>query len=195
VTTGLVALAEYPLVDLLLGEEKETSWPKAIMDSLRGKQFKAMPSSLQEKLVDYLAQGGRLFVSGAYVGSDLMKGKKADDGDVNFGRRALKFDWTADHAAVTGYVSAADTTIFPKNFSFHFNTVLNDSIYAVEAPDAIDPVEGSRTILRYRENQYSAAIAYRKKHGVVVFGFPFETIVTAAARDRVMRGVLDYLRP
>jgi len=194
VTAGLVSLPEYRCVDLILGEEKETSWPKAMMDSLRGKQFKAIPPGLQEKLADYLRQGGRLFASGAYIGSDLMKGKKTDHEDVRFGRNSLKFDWTADHAAATGSIVAVDTTLFPKNFSFRFNTVLNDSIYAVEAPDAIDPIEGSRTILRYSENQYSSAVAYRKEYGVVVFGFPFEAILGAADRDRVMRAVLDYLR-
>ncbi len=193
VTAGLVSLADYAVVDLILGEEKETSWPKAGMDSLRGTSFKAIPAELQRHITDYFKQGGRLFASGAYIGSDLMKGKKTDHEDVLFGRQSLKFDWTADHAAVTGSIAAVDTTLFPKNFSFRFNTVLNDSIYAVEAPDAIDPFEGSRTILRYSENQYSAAVAFRNEYGVVVLGFPFEAILGAVDRDRVMRAVLDYL--
>jgi hypothetical protein len=74
-----------------------------------------------------------------------------------------------------------------------YNTELNDSIYAVEAPDALYPFGGSETILRYFENRMGAGIGYKKDYGVVVMGFPFETILGEETRNIIMKKVLEYL--
>ncbi len=83
--------------------------------------------------------------------------------------------------------------IFPNNEVIKFNTELNSEIYAVEAPDAIGPVNGSINILRYKENDTSAGILYKEEYGVVAIGFPFECILESKERDKVMRNILNYL--
>ena len=64
--------------------------------------------------------------------------------------------------------------------------------YRVEAPDAIRPFNGAETIVRYRENSFSAGTAFSGDYKVVAFGFPFETIKTDWAKHRVMKALLDY---
>jgi len=70
---------------------------------------------------------------------------------------------------------------------------LNDSIYNAEAPDAIKPINGSNTLLRYTENYFSAAVGYASKYSVVAFGFPFETISTDADRSKIMGAILKFM--
>jgi hypothetical protein len=48
-------------------------------------------------------------------------------------------------------------------------------------------------LLRYNENEFSAAVGFSEGRGVVVFGFPFETINDDIKRNEVMKAVLDYL--
>jgi carbamoylphosphate synthase large subunit len=62
----------------------------------------------------------------------------------------------------------------------------------VEAPDALYPFDGSETIFRYSENYFSAGIGYKKDYGVIVLGFPFETILKDSDRDRLMNLMLKY---
>jgi len=74
-----------------------------------------------------------------------------------------------------------------------FNTSFNDSIYKVEAPDELGSVKGSEVLLRYSENNFSAAVGYKEKYGVVSLGFPFETILGEKQRNMLMKSVLNYL--
>lgn len=75
-----------------------------------------------------------------------------------------------------------------------FNTHYDALIYRVDAPDAIKPaLPGSATILRYRENDFSAGVAYAGHHRTVILGFPFETILSAEDRARTMQQILKFL--
>ena len=105
-------------------------------------------------------------------------------------RSWLKFDWQTDHAAVNGDLFCVDSLFLPRFEKFSFNTKARSDIYTVESPDAIDPVPGAKTILRYAENRFSAATAYFGSYSVIVFGFPFETIVGEARRNQVMQAVI-----
>ncbi|MCU7496186.1 MAG: xanthan lyase [Ignavibacteria bacterium] len=188
-----VSLKNYKLADLILGEEKETPWQKKIVDSLRGPQFKAFPAELQKAVSEYLISGGNMFISGAYIASDLYRNKTKDNPDVQFARKVLKIALDTDHASHNGEVFTVQSSKISMPEKFGFNTDLSSKMYAVEAPDAINPLGGSQTILRYGENSFSAAVAYRKDYGLVLFGFPFESILGQKERDSIMAGVLSYL--
>ena len=82
---------------------------------------------------------------------------------------------------------------FPQDTTIEFNTSLNEDIYSVEAPDAIGAVNGSKTLLRYSENRFSAGIGYKNQYGIIAFGFPFETIISEGSRTQLMRSILTYL--
>jgi len=185
----------YPVIDLILGEEKETRHVRAEMDSLYGASYKTFPEQMKRALRNYLAGGGNLFVSGAYIASDLFARAKQPYPDPLFATEILRYFWVTNHAVKTGGVVPAHGTdsliVLPGKFAF--NTDYDAEIYRVEAPDAIGPANGARTILRYEENGFSAATAYKNEYGIVAFGFPFETIKGQHQRNAVMKGVLDFL--
>ncbi len=193
VIDGNVDLIKYKFIDLILGEQKSTHWQKAIEDSIKGIRFKTFPLGLQQKITEYCQSGGNIFISGSYVASDLFSKDPRDSSDIKFAENILKYKLDTDHASKTGEVFSDDQSFLPKFDTFNFNTGLNNKIYATTAPDAIEKINGSKTILRYKENQFPAATAYKNKYGVVVFGFPFETILEQKVRDEVMKSVLEYL--
>jgi hypothetical protein len=192
VAEGLVSLTGVPFVDLILGEQKATRWHRRQLDSLRGIPFRAFPRVFQELISAYCGAGGTLFVSGAYPGTDLFASPGADSTDVRFALEVLKINLATDHASRTGFVRPARASFFPDTLRIRFTTELSPDVYQVEAPDAVVPAGGSTTVLRYAENQFSAATAYRGTGGVVVFGFPFETIADAWTRRDVMRSILEF---
>ncbi|HEX2866473.1 MAG TPA: N-acetylmuramoyl-L-alanine amidase [Ignavibacteriales bacterium] len=188
-----VNLKNFSITDLILGKQKETPWQKAIEDSLRGRQFKTFPAKLQKAVTDYLQSGGNIFISGSYIGTDLCKNKGKEDPDVQFASKVLKFTLDADHASKNGEVETTASSKLQLPEKFSFNTELSSSMYGVEAPDAINPLGGSQTILRYGENSFPAGVAYKKACGIVLFGFPFESVLTEKERNSIMAGVLNYL--
>ncbi|HEX9971969.1 MAG TPA: fibronectin type III domain-containing protein, partial [bacterium] len=193
---GLVDFRNYKIIDLILGEEKTTDFPapnsKCNTNMEINENYKIFPERLKNKIKTFLNSGGNLFLSGAYIGSDLVGSKDTTQNDLQFAKEVLKIDWQTNHAAVTGKVSSVDSLFIQSTEVFHFNTEYHPDLNAVESPDAIDPVKGAKTILRYAENRFSAATAYLgNDYSVIVLGFPFETIVDESWRNRVMRAVLS----
>ncbi len=187
---GTVDANPYRSLDLILGEQTTTPWPKPT----RAPQFEALPAALRDALDRFCGSGGGLFVSGSYVGTDVFKGQPEDAPGPAFARETLGIQWRTDHAATTGGLVSPNDTLLPKGTTFQFTTEVDPAIYAVEAPDAIEPADSTgATVLRYTENNMSAAVASRGACPAVVFGFPFETILTREDRDAVMRAVLRYL--
>ncbi len=181
----------YTLLDIILGEEKEVPGPKAFSP----RDFRTFPKAFQEKIRDYTQSGGNLFLSGAYVGFDLFDNGN-DSLDMQFGEEVLKYRFRTDHAVRTGKLSvvAQDVFQFSNTQILEFNTRYHPSIYKVESPDAIEPSSPEAvTILRYAENNTSAAIAASGASNIVVFGFPFETILSNTSRNEVMASVLKFL--
>ena len=184
---GEVDLSKYKMVDFIFGEEKKTSAPK-----YKNKiEFEVFPISLREKITAYLNGGGKIFLSGAYLGTDLYS--DVDSSGIHFANDVLKFKLKTGHAAKTGKVFSVADNFYPTKNIIEFNTTFNDSIYKVEAPDELGAVKESEVLLRYSENNFSSAIGYKDKYGVVAFGFPFETILGENNRVTIMNSVLKYL--
>ncbi len=187
VINGNVDLNDYKFVDFIFGEQKKTPSPK-YLDQI---EFEVYPKPLREKINSYLKNGGKLFLSGSYIGSDLYS--DSDSSGIRFANDILKYKLKTGHAVKTGGIYSVDNKFLSLKNNFNFNTDYNDSIYKVEAPDEIGPVDGSNVLLRYSENQFSAAIGYKENYGVVSFGFPFETILGENNRIAVMKSILNYL--
>jgi hypothetical protein len=190
VMDDMIDLKKYKMIDLILGEEKKTHWQKPYADSINGIEFEAFPAKLQKRLFDYLVKGKNLFISGAYVASDLFS--NGNEESIEFGKKVLHMSLETDHAARTGEVTPTRSSFLKNIAGFQYSNELNDSIYAVEAPDEIAPQNGAETILRYSENLFSAAIGFKDNYGIVVFGFPFETILKPEAKDEVMKAIIKY---
>jgi hypothetical protein len=187
-------LDRYQFVDLILGKEKETHWPRAFGDTINHVQFRTIPAKLQQVIGEFCSRGGKLFLSGAYIGADLFSHPKEDSVSIKYAWKVLHFDWSTDHASRSGAVYSANGSLLPKNMQLSFNVGFRRDIYTVESPDAIIPMEGGEQLLRYSENQFGAAVGYRKNYSLVVMGFPFETILDPYLRTELMRGVLRYLK-
>lgn len=190
VEDGYVNLNNYKIADLILGEQKSSPAYKGNSDSLGNLQYKTFSARLQNKLKSFLNNNGNLFVSGAYVASDIYLNGSSED--KKFLNDVLKIKFEAVKASKDGRVYPIDKTILSNIKEINFNTELNDSIYAVEAPDAISSVNGSNIFLRYKENEFGAAVAYKNNYSVVTFAFPFETILEESYRAKIMKAILNY---
>ena len=188
---GLYNNKNYVLIDIIAGEEKSTPYPKKYENDTKGVQFKLFTKSMQKQIKNYLNKGGNVFISGAYIGSDVFRSEFADSLDIKFVQNKLKYNMASCFGSKTGNVKSVNNY---QNISFKFNTELNDKIYAVEAPDAIMPINGSQTIFRYADNEYSAGIGFKDGYGVVALGFPFETILEKEKRDELIRSIVNYLK-
>jgi len=179
----------YCAADLIFGEEKTTF---SVSDS-SSKDFQIYAPEFILSLEKMKAAGLPLFISGSYIGTDLqMTGDTAIQSKV---KALLHFKHRSDHAVRNGYIYATDIAQPSFTGSYTFNTSDNSSVYAAEAPDAIEPADKeSFTAFRYRENNTSAAVMYRGKPGIVVMGFPFETIINALERDELMKELLNFLK-
>ena len=84
-----------------------------------------------------------------------------------------------------------------KDFSrgeYRFNDEYRPDRYIVESPDALKPVgAGAFAVMRYVENDRTAAVACEAQGRTFVVGFPFEAILSRTERDRLMRDALRFL--
>jgi hypothetical protein len=190
-----IDLKAFDAVDLILGKEKEISMARGYFK----KQFKTYTQLMQERLAAYCADGGNVFVSGAFLASDLWDKVAPVKEEIEFAEQVLGYTWRTGQASMLGNVRSVAT---PKdvnmNFTgnYRFYDVPNEVSYVVESPDAIEPVKGHKnnyTIMRYNENNLSAAVAYQgKKQRTVVMGFPFESIKREADRNRLIQQIMVF---
>ena len=139
----------------------------------------------QKYLAKLVADGGKLFISGSDIGLDL------DDKDHGraFYRDTLKAKFVADKANTYEVVGAAGGIFDGLKFALD-NGALS---YDVNAADVIAAEDGADVALTYANGAGAAGVVWtgaNKKGAVVTFGFPFESITTAAERAEVMRRVL-----
>ena len=173
VSTGRVQLNRYPVVDLLLGLERN--------DGHSLNLYKTFDPSMQKALTGYTRQGGRLLVSGAYTVSDMMT-----DQEQQFMARVLHCQYGGISQAPTNEVNGLGTTMY-----FYKN--LNEDHYAATSTDILHPINAAFTAMQYADG-YGAATAYKGSDcSVFVMGFPFECIKTHQKRSSIMQGILNYL--
>lgn len=192
VEDGAVSLNDYTTVDLILGKECQTKMGRGGITPL---QYKTFSQPMQNAITAYCGQGGNIFVSGAFVGTDLWDNRLAasEEADKKFATDVLKYKWRVGQAARTGRVKtvASPFPMLTGNYTYH--NELNGESYVVEAPDAIEPAaKDAYTVMRYSESNLSAGVAYQGEYKTYIMGFPFETIRTACERDALMDAILKF---
>jgi hypothetical protein len=185
------------IADLILGKQKEIKRGTGAY----GTAYKTFPAELQARLRSYTSAGGSVFVSGAYVASDLwdneFSSKEVAKRDQDFARDVLGYNWRVGQASVTGEAYQVPTHF--KAFTtgdYKFSNELNADCYAVESPDSFYPVDTNKcnTFMRYTENNLVAGTALNGDgYNAVVLGFPFETISDSSARNTLMGEILNFL--
>ena len=191
VLNGDIMLNNYKSVDLILGKQKQTF----VGNAKKTPDFKTFPLALQQSLENYCQQGGSLFVSGAYIGSDLCESINSQPSERLFLEKVLKFRYQTSHASTGGGVKVVSSPlrVFRKMDFSYFNQP-NSEAYYVESPDAIEPVvDESYCICRFTENNRSTAVAYAGLYKVCSFGFPFEAIQLEKDRNVLMDEILTFL--
>jgi hypothetical protein len=174
ITGGQVKLTDYKYVIWLSGEE-----------SVKDETFSAAE---QSAVSSYLAANGKLFVTGSELGFDLVGNNKG----VSFFNNTLHAGYAADDAN-TYTASGAAGSIF-SGISLTFDNGKGD-MYGVDSPDKLSASSGSTIAMSYTgAGSGGAAVQYSTAAGqrVVVMGFPFESITTAANRNAVMKSVLNF---
>ena len=179
---------EFGIIDLIYGEEKSTPF---FGDTSRI-DFRIYTPGFMDRITKVTADGKSVFMSGAYVGSDLITDR--DSTALKFAEKILHFSPRTGHAVRTGKVYATDYARPHFDGSFTFNTEYSPEFYTVEAPDAIEASgTGSVCAFRYSENNSSAGTAFRGRYNIVITGFPFESIPDRGERDKLMKQILDFL--
>lgn len=194
--TQAPASADAQIVDLILGKQKEIKQGRGVY----GTRFKTFPTALQNKIKAMTAAGTSIFISGAFVATDLWDNPNSDaataKADQAFATEVLGYHWRVDQASVTGQAYEVQSRFRAFNGGeYDFANTLGPDCYAVESPDSFYPADDKKgaTIMRYTENNLIAGTAFDNyAYRTVVIGFPFETVKTDAARAGLMRQVLDF---
>ena len=171
-----VAMGGYACVWWMLGDESTTD--------------EALSQQEQLRIQDYLAAGGKLFISGAELLWDI--GNKANQiNDRSFVTNYLYADYGSDGASGNGYgfTGAAATPFANVGGSFDNGS---GGTYNVLYPDVLTARTGASVVMRYGTGTVAATMrqgtfgAGSTPGTVIVCGFPFETITTAANRQAVV---------
>ena len=186
VEAGAIDLSDYDIVDWISGEEATATV--------------SFTSLEQTSIMDYLEQGGRIFISGSEIGYDLEASGSASD--VSFYRNYFKADYISDDAQSYA-MNGMSAGIFSGMSAITFDNGSHGT-YDVDYPDGIKPFGGSINSLRYDGVDYTsvggAGIQYLGSFGestalggIVYLGVGFEAIYPESARIAMMSAVLDYL--
>ena len=174
VENGTVTLEDYPVVDYILGMEKE--------DPAHKVYYKTFSSAMQRIITSYCQSGGNLFVSGAYVGSDMS----GTQGNREFTEKILKYGYQ------NSMTDKSSNRINGLGRTITIPRMPNETSYAVPAPDCIVPVDTAFPVFTYVPGNQSAGIAYKGNYRTFVLGFPFESIQSEADRATIMAGILGF---
>jgi hypothetical protein len=186
-TSSETNTSTFNIVDLICGEEKSTPY----FNDTSIVNYKIYTPELMKKLKELTQSGVNIFLSGAYVGSDLLPA--GDSVKIKFASDVLHFKWRTGHAVKNGEVYATDYAKPVFSDTLFFNTGFSDRIYSVESPDAIEP-SGKESIcaFRYSETNASAGVVFRGKYKTVILGFPFETILSEKEREKLMYQIINF---
>ncbi len=177
----------YRVADVIFGEERRTD-----NFTFNGNDYKVFSSDMIRALTAFARPGKGIFISGAYVGTDMTE--QNDSAAINFAADILHYIWRTGHATAKGDVvpTSQGREWFPQQIAF--NTEFGKHVYRVESPDAIEPVGNDAfRLCRYLSGGTSAGVAYNGEYRSVVLGFPFETITSEESRNEVMKKILDFL--
>jgi hypothetical protein len=186
VESGTITLSDYDIVDWISGEE--------------GTGTVSFSPTEQQKIKEYLEQGGRILISGSEIGYDLVASGTSTD--IEFYRNYLKADFADDDAqsySMNGSVGGIFSGL--TNITFDDGTM---GTYNVDYPDGIKPYDGAVSNFSYSGADYAskggAGIQYMGSFGtstalggIVYLGVGFEAIYPESNRNILMGKVLNYL--
>ena len=175
-----VNMCDYDAVDLILGVEKQGG--RGVGLGYMG-EYKAFPEKLQDEIRDFCDNGGKLFVSGAYMASDMY----INDTDRNFIREVLRLDYGGT------VFDKSENVISGSGLDLPVCREVNEMCYAVSNSDVLVPIDDAFVAFIYKGNRKSAAVAYRGDYRVLSAAFPFETVSDESKREKLMGAIMRFL--
>ena len=184
VERGLVDMKNYKLVDYIAGKQRTTL---VGLDSLNLK-YKVISSIMQQRISDYCASGRALFLSGAYLASDLYNAS-----DICFLKNTLKVNKNTTLINPNGLVNRHYSSLTMLSDTIRYCQKPSSDVYHIISADAFLPMFGAFPVLRYADNGTVAAVAYKGDYRLWVMGFPFEVILSPRKQQDLMLDVLNFL--
>lgn len=172
---GYVTLSPYAMIDYIAGLQRDVPY------NLHS--YKTFDADTRSCLTAYLNGGGRLLVSGAFIGSDMQRPE-----EQAFLRDML-------HCQFAG-TARSDTSSYVRGLNLRFRIVRHSSAtrYGAPAPDALTPVSADAFSAFAYDGGQSAGCAYPgRRYRVLTMGFPFECIEDATVRDQAMAAIVRFL--
>ncbi|MFY9150769.1 MAG: fibronectin type III domain-containing protein, partial [Prolixibacteraceae bacterium] len=177
---------DYSALDIIFGEEKTTRK----MYGLSNCDFTLYTPEMRTAITAYTSgENAKLFLSGAYVGTDLEL--CGDTLARKFAADVLHYRFMTNHASKSACVYPVNAVKTDFCNEYHFVQEYNPDFYKVESPDAIEPVgKDTRVLFRYKGDNKTAGICFDGNYKTVVLGFPFETVSSTAERNQMMGEIL-----
>ncbi len=138
----------------------------------------------QLRVRDFLAGGGNLFVSGEDLAFDLDARE-----ETAFLHETLRAQFAAN-TVESHTASGSPGSIFEDIDAVSFDDGTGP-VYPVASPDGLEPTGGSQAALTYATGE-TAAIQYSGDYRLIVIGFPFETVLDAENRQKIIHAAQDF---
>jgi hypothetical protein len=180
--------ADFSALDIIFGEEKTI---KPIYGHQK-KDFTLFTPEMRQAISEYTSgEKAKLFLSGAYIGTDLDL--CGDTLARHFASEVLHYRFMTNHASKSGGIYPVNAVADQFSGKYSFVQEYNPAIYKVESPDAIEPKgKDAKVLFRYSGNNKTAGVCFDGSYHSVILGFPFETITTDRQRNELMGEILKY---
>ncbi|MBP3227353.1 MAG: fibronectin type III domain-containing protein, partial [Bacteroidaceae bacterium] len=175
--SGAIDLRAYDAIDVIGGLERDAP------QNLRPHKLFTPP--MRQRLTECARRGQALFVSGAYLGSELTT-----DEERAFAADVLHYT----HADTLDAGNAETLAGLGKQITIHRTPC--EVHYAAQHPEVIMPADAATFSAFAYANQHGAGTAYGGPGArVVCTAFPFECIKDPAMQRTVMGAILRFLLP
>ncbi len=169
ISTNVEALTEidstFAIVDIIAGKERST-------DSTA-----VLPQNLQKAIQHYLSKGGKVLLSGSYLGSGMAR-----PADKLWAEQVLHYGLAAEKATRNGNVQC---TMHNAQCTMTIRTKPNSEGLFAEAAEGLKPMNGARRAGIYQDMRVGAGVLWKGvstayppdihlTSGTLVWGFPLE---------------------
>lgn len=180
------ALKKYDVIDFITGLQADKSYNL--------KHYDVFATPTRKLLADYAKQGGKLFVSGAFLGEPGASASR--NTKVNVSENDSVFLAQVLHCNYRATINHRDRAVFSGlGIDIPVFNLPNAAHYACQESTILEAV-GEETFPAFaycntvEGTGYSAGVAWPSG---VVMGFPYDCIIDNRTRQSVMRAVLDHL--
>lgn len=163
-------------------------------------EFEVLPAATRTRLREYLTGGGALLISGAHIAEDLASGPLANEDSRAFGSvtlglnsynaRATRVNAVANAAAIPEGITLPGSFRFGHDLQAPIN--IEPTVYPVLSAESLEaaPDSGLAPILVYGDSRETAALIDGTR---AILGFPIETILPPAEREKLYGAIVTYL--